>query len=171
MEGALIVQPGNHLYDHSYVASVLRKHPDKFVGCALVNPTLEAASAAAEVERLALQDGFRALRFNPYLWPDGRRMSDEVPHLFPLLSSPILSRPLFYSPLPLLSIPLLSAAVLSSSVTSSAILCIATALDSSPLLPSRRLCTTLVLRFCLNAVPCGLQCPCYAHLPMLERQL
>ena len=39
VSGALIVQPGNHLYDHSYVTSVLRAHPDKFVGMLLANPT------------------------------------------------------------------------------------------------------------------------------------
>lgn len=39
VSGALIIQPGNHLYDHSYVTSVLRAHPDKFVGMLLANPT------------------------------------------------------------------------------------------------------------------------------------
>ena len=39
VSGALIIQPGNHLYDHSYVTSVLRAHPDKFVGALLANPT------------------------------------------------------------------------------------------------------------------------------------
>eukprot|EP00884_Botryococcus_braunii_P020193 jgi/Botrbrau1/6858/Bobra.152_2s0017.1 len=80
VEGALIVQPSNHLYDHSYVASVLRRYPEKFVGCALANPTLSPDAAAGEIERLARQDGFRAVRFNPYLWPDGRRMNDQVGH-------------------------------------------------------------------------------------------
>ena len=39
VDGAFIIQPGNHLYDHSYVTSVLRAHPDKFVGALLANPT------------------------------------------------------------------------------------------------------------------------------------
>ena len=39
VSGALIIQPGNHLYDHSCVTSVLRAHPDKFVGALLANPT------------------------------------------------------------------------------------------------------------------------------------
>jgi predicted TIM-barrel fold metal-dependent hydrolase len=79
------VQPGHHLYDHSYVTSVLRRYPNTFVGCALANPTLPPAEAAAEIERLARQDGYRALRLNPALWPEGRRMNDEV---FPLSPSP-----------------------------------------------------------------------------------
>lgn len=39
MSGALIIQPGNHKFDHSYVTSVLKAHPDKFVGMLLANPT------------------------------------------------------------------------------------------------------------------------------------
>lgn len=39
MCGAMIVQPANHMYDHSYVTSVLTAHPDKFVGCLLADPT------------------------------------------------------------------------------------------------------------------------------------
>lgn len=39
VSGALIIQPGNHQFDHSYVTSVLRAHPDKFVGMLLANPT------------------------------------------------------------------------------------------------------------------------------------
>jgi hypothetical protein len=39
VKGAFIIQPGNHLYDHTYVASVLKQHPDKFVGALLANPT------------------------------------------------------------------------------------------------------------------------------------
>lgn len=39
VSGALIIQPGNHLYDHSYVTSVLKAYPDKFVGMLLANPT------------------------------------------------------------------------------------------------------------------------------------
>lgn len=39
VSGAMIVQPSNHLYDHSYVTSVLQEHPDKFVGCLLADPT------------------------------------------------------------------------------------------------------------------------------------
>jgi hypothetical protein len=70
-------QPGNHLYDHAYVASVLVAHPGRFVGCLLADPT-PGGGGAAEVERLAREQGFRAVRFNPYLWPEGERMTNEV---------------------------------------------------------------------------------------------
>lgn len=39
VSGALIIQPGNHQFDHSYVTSVLRAYPDKFAGMLLANPT------------------------------------------------------------------------------------------------------------------------------------
>jgi hypothetical protein len=35
----MIVQAANHMYDHSYVTSVLQAHPGKFVGCLLADPT------------------------------------------------------------------------------------------------------------------------------------
>jgi hypothetical protein len=39
VSGALVVQPANHQWDHSYVSSVLAAHPTKFVGCLLADPT------------------------------------------------------------------------------------------------------------------------------------
>lgn len=44
VSGALIIQPGNHKFDHSYVTSVLKAYPDKFAGMLLANP--------AEVRRI-----------------------------------------------------------------------------------------------------------------------
>ncbi|CAI0381345.1 unnamed protein product [Linum tenue] len=38
VDGALIVQPINHKFDHSLVTSVVKKYPTKFVGCCLANP-------------------------------------------------------------------------------------------------------------------------------------
>ncbi|KAI8464534.1 MAG: hypothetical protein J3K34DRAFT_526120 [Monoraphidium minutum] len=75
--GALIVQPGNHLYDHSYVISVLEAHPQRFAGCLLADPR-PGGGGAAEIERLHRAHGFRAVRFNPYLWPEGEGMANEV---------------------------------------------------------------------------------------------
>ncbi|KAM7269494.1 hypothetical protein ACFE04_024991 [Oxalis oulophora] len=77
VDGALIVQPINHKFDHSLVASVLKKYPTKFVGCCLANPA-EDGNGIVDLERLVLQDGFRAVRFNPYLWPSGQKMTNEV---------------------------------------------------------------------------------------------
>ncbi|GAV71325.1 Amidohydro_2 domain-containing protein [Cephalotus follicularis] len=77
VDGALIVQPINHKFDHSLVTSVLQKYPTKFVGCCLANPA-EDISGAKQLEQLVLQDGYRAVRFNPYLWPSGQQMTNEV---------------------------------------------------------------------------------------------
>ncbi|KAK1415874.1 hypothetical protein QVD17_31662 [Tagetes erecta] len=77
VDGALIVQPINHKFDHSYVTSVLKKHPSKFVGCCLANPA-EDGSGVQQLEHLVLEDGYRAVRFNPYLWPSGQQMTNEI---------------------------------------------------------------------------------------------
>ncbi|XP_016454903.1 uncharacterized protein LOC107779076 isoform X2 [Nicotiana tabacum] len=77
VDGALIVQPINHKFDHSYVTSVLKKFPTKFVGCCLANPA-EDGSGIKQLEDLVLKDGYRAVRFNPYLWPTGEKMTNEI---------------------------------------------------------------------------------------------
>ncbi|CAN1152597.1 4-sulfomuconolactone hydrolase [Linum perenne] len=77
VEGALIVQPINHKFDHSLLTSVLKKYPTKFVGCCLANPA-EDKTGIKQLEQLVLEDGYRAVRFNPYLWPSGEKMTNEV---------------------------------------------------------------------------------------------
>ncbi|XP_077229310.1 catalytic/ hydrolase [Tasmannia lanceolata] len=77
VDGALIVQPINHMFDHSLVTSVLKKYPSKFFGCCLANPA-EDGTGVGQLERLVLKDGYRAVRFNPYLWPSGQRMTNEI---------------------------------------------------------------------------------------------
>eukprot|EP00262_Sarcandra_glabra_P016024 TRINITY_DN5077_c0_g4_i2.p1 TRINITY_DN5077_c0_g4~~TRINITY_DN5077_c0_g4_i2.p1 ORF type:complete len:303 (-),score=38.62 TRINITY_DN5077_c0_g4_i2:183-1031(-) len=77
VDGALIVQPINHMFDHSLVTSVLRKQPDKFVGCCLANPA-EDGTGINQLEHLVLKDGYRAIRFNPYLWPSDQKMTNKI---------------------------------------------------------------------------------------------
>ncbi|KAL0364358.1 UNVERIFIED_CONTAM: hypothetical protein Sangu_0533400 [Sesamum angustifolium] len=77
VDGALIVQPINHKFDHSYVTSVLRQYPSKFIGCALANPA-EDGTGIKQLEDLISKDGYRAVRFNPYLWPSGQLMTNAV---------------------------------------------------------------------------------------------
>ncbi|TKY64925.1 4-sulfomuconolactone hydrolase [Spatholobus suberectus] len=77
VDGALIVQPINHKFDHSYVTSVLKKYPTKFVGCCLANPA-DDGSGLKQFEDLVLKDGYCAVRFNPYLWPPGEKMTNKV---------------------------------------------------------------------------------------------
>lgn len=76
IDGALIVQPINHKYDHSYVAQAIKRHPTKFKGMMLHDPSLSAEMAVNRLEELVLQ-GFVGVRFNPYLWADGAAMSSE----------------------------------------------------------------------------------------------
>ncbi|XP_057756834.1 uncharacterized protein LOC130976090 isoform X1 [Arachis stenosperma] len=77
VDSALIVQPINHKFDHNYVTSVLKKYPTKFVGCCLANPA-DDGSGLKQFEDLVLKDGYRVVRFNPYLWPSGEKMTNEV---------------------------------------------------------------------------------------------
>ncbi|KAG8639946.1 hypothetical protein MANES_13G007900v8 [Manihot esculenta] len=77
VDGALIVQPINHMFDHSLVTSVLKKYPTKFVGCCLANPA-EDGIGLKQLEELVLKDGYRAVRFNPYLWPFDQKMTNNV---------------------------------------------------------------------------------------------
>ncbi|KAJ0239998.1 Uncharacterized protein HA466_0227000 [Hirschfeldia incana] len=77
VDGALIVQPINHKFDHSLVTSVLNKYPSKFVGCCLANPA-EDGSGVKELENLVLESNYKAVRFNPYLWPSGQKMTNAV---------------------------------------------------------------------------------------------
>ncbi|XP_060196979.1 uncharacterized protein LOC132626208 isoform X3 [Lycium barbarum] len=77
VDGALIVQPINHKFDHSYVTSALKNFPSKFIGCCLANPA-EDGSGIKQLEDLVLEDGYRAVRFNPYLWPSGQKMTNEI---------------------------------------------------------------------------------------------
>ena len=46
---ALIVQPINYAYDHSYVAHCLASWPHRFRGMALADPTLSPAEAVAKL--------------------------------------------------------------------------------------------------------------------------
>ncbi|KAJ8529152.1 hypothetical protein K7X08_035987 [Anisodus acutangulus] len=77
VDGALIVQLINHKFDHSYVTSALKKYPSKFVGFCLVNPA-EDGSGIKQLEDLVLKDGYRAVCFNPYLWPSDEKMTNEI---------------------------------------------------------------------------------------------
>ncbi|XP_031490305.1 uncharacterized protein LOC116257568 [Nymphaea colorata] len=77
VDGALIVQPINHMFDHSLVTSALRRHPTKFVGCCLANPADDGAGIR-QLEYLVIEEGYKAVRFNPYLWPSNQKMTNEI---------------------------------------------------------------------------------------------
>ncbi|XP_066347076.1 uncharacterized protein [Miscanthus floridulus] len=77
VDGALLVQPINHMFDHSLVTSTLKKYPSKFIGCCLANPA-DDGSGIKQLEHLIVQEKYRAVRFNPNLWPAGQKMTNEV---------------------------------------------------------------------------------------------
>ncbi|KAG4401969.1 hypothetical protein AAZX31_02G091100 [Glycine max] len=61
----------------SFCSSILKKYPTKFVGCCLTNPA-DDGSGLKQFEDLVLKDGYRAVRFNPYLWPPREKMTNKV---------------------------------------------------------------------------------------------
>lgn len=65
VDGALIVQPINYKFDHSYVLQAIQKHPKRFKGMYLHNP--HDSDPLARLDDFCLQ-GFVGVRFNPYLW-------------------------------------------------------------------------------------------------------
>jgi predicted TIM-barrel fold metal-dependent hydrolase len=57
---------------------VLQKYPSKFVGCCLADPT-DGGGGVKELQRLVEDEGYRAVRFNPYLWPSGQKVALNQP--------------------------------------------------------------------------------------------
>eukprot|EP00534_Pseudo-nitzschia_fraudulenta_P002598 CAMPEP_0201119790 /NCGR_PEP_ID=MMETSP0850-20130426/3904_1 /ASSEMBLY_ACC=CAM_ASM_000622 /TAXON_ID=183588 /ORGANISM="Pseudo-nitzschia fraudulenta, Strain WWA7" /LENGTH=284 /DNA_ID=CAMNT_0047385655 /DNA_START=163 /DNA_END=1017 /DNA_ORIENTATION=+ len=77
VDGALIVQPINHQYDHRYVKDAMKDHPSKLKGMMLFDPKIsDAETALVRFEELALQ-GFVGVRFNPYLF-EGKMSDNEA---------------------------------------------------------------------------------------------
>ena len=74
VEGALIVQPINYLYDHSFVKAAMEKYPDKFKGMCLLDPS-------CNIDHLPKLESrrIRECALNPYLpeW-NMAKMSDRV---------------------------------------------------------------------------------------------
>lgn len=75
--GALVVQPANHMYDHSYVTKALKEAPDFFRGMGLANPGLPSAEAVAALEQLHAA-GFVGVRFNAGNFEAGGGLTSEV---------------------------------------------------------------------------------------------
>lgn len=67
IDGALVVQPINYKFDHSYVLKAIQQHPAHLKGMMLHDPSMTVADAIARLEELCLA-GFVSVRFNPYLW-------------------------------------------------------------------------------------------------------
>jgi hypothetical protein len=61
--GALIVQPVNHKYDHSYTDAALRAFPAFYKGMGLVDPSLSPEAAVAFIDDLHAR-GYVGVRFN-----------------------------------------------------------------------------------------------------------
>ena len=76
VRAAMIVQPINLGFDHTYVERALETHANRFVGMCLANPS--AGDAGVEALEKLLAGRFRGVRFNPGLWPNGKGMDGEI---------------------------------------------------------------------------------------------
>lgn len=75
VDGALIVQPINYLYNHDYVSNAIKMHPDKLKGMLLFDPSWKPEDVVNRLEELVLK-GFVGVRFNPYLF-DGEMSAND----------------------------------------------------------------------------------------------
>jgi predicted TIM-barrel fold metal-dependent hydrolase len=75
VDGALIVQPIVHGFDHTYVDDTLAQWPDRFIGMCLVDPQDE--DPVDMLDEL-VEQGYRGVRFNPALWREGETMDGDV---------------------------------------------------------------------------------------------
>lgn len=75
VDGALIVQPIVHGFDHTYVDDTLARWPDRFFGMCLVDP--QADDPVGMLDDLVDRD-YRGVRFNPALWREGESMAGDV---------------------------------------------------------------------------------------------
>ena len=66
-------------YDHSYVDATLTQYPNRFRGLFLLNPTVTASAIGAQVADYARR-GYVGFRLNPYLWPEGSAIDNDVGH-------------------------------------------------------------------------------------------
>jgi predicted TIM-barrel fold metal-dependent hydrolase len=80
VHGALIVQPSVHGTDHSYISNAISEHPNRLIGCALVDPSEK--DAESKLETLLQSGRFRAVRFNPYLFEEECMTSSIGKRLF-----------------------------------------------------------------------------------------
>ena len=75
VDGALIVQPIVHGFDHTYVDDTIAQWPDRFVGMCLIDP--QAPDPVGMLNELVGR-GYRGVRFNPALWREGELMNGDV---------------------------------------------------------------------------------------------
>ena len=86
VDGAMIVQPVHHGFDHTYITDAMQRYPGKFRSSLVIDPYLSPEDAVAEINRLHAL-GWNGVRMKPGLWPDGAH-----PRPLPAPSPPSRSR-------------------------------------------------------------------------------
>eukprot|EP00189_Rhodosorus_marinus_P007321 CAMPEP_0184752432 /NCGR_PEP_ID=MMETSP0315-20130426/43574_1 /TAXON_ID=101924 /ORGANISM="Rhodosorus marinus, Strain UTEX LB 2760" /LENGTH=282 /DNA_ID=CAMNT_0027231761 /DNA_START=71 /DNA_END=919 /DNA_ORIENTATION=+ len=74
VQTAVLVQPIVYKFDHAYIGSLIKSNPARFVGMALANTSSGPGVVQQQMEAL-VADGFRGVRVNPNLLPEGETLS------------------------------------------------------------------------------------------------
>lgn len=64
----VLIQMIHYMWDNSYLADVLKRYPDKFLGVCRVDP--EDPAAPDTLSKLVSEQGFRGVRISPYTAPE-----------------------------------------------------------------------------------------------------
>ncbi|MDE1159342.1 MAG: amidohydrolase family protein [Neorhizobium sp.] len=64
----VLIQMIHYMWDNSYLADVLKRYPDTFLGVCRVNP--EDPAAPDTLSKLTQEQGFRGVRISPYTAPE-----------------------------------------------------------------------------------------------------
>ena len=78
VDGAMIVQPVHHGFDHTYITDAMQRYPGKFRSSLVIDPYLSPEDAVAEINRLHAL-GWNGVRMKPGLWPDGAHPPPSPP--------------------------------------------------------------------------------------------
>ncbi len=68
VDKAVLVQPSNYGYDHSYLLDCCHRYPDRLAAVCLVDP--EDPASPQTLERLVREEGFGGMRLRPLCSPD-----------------------------------------------------------------------------------------------------
>jgi predicted TIM-barrel fold metal-dependent hydrolase len=79
---------------HAYVTEVVKKYPDRLVGCMAINPHLGVETALQELESFVREDGYRVVKLNPslhgYMPLRSRRLLDPIFEVAGRLQLPVI---------------------------------------------------------------------------------
>lgn len=77
IQKAVVVQPINYGQDYKYLLSAMQSHPERFLGVFVADPNVTDPETWME-DITKSHKNWVGVRFNPYKWPEGHGMADDV---------------------------------------------------------------------------------------------